>query len=56
MHVEIRPDATGIMVSGRDLIVGRAADVDSRRVHALLQHEVGTHLVTYVNGTYQPIR
>jgi uncharacterized protein (TIGR02421 family) len=56
VHVEIRPEATGIMVSGRDLIVGRAADVDSRRVHALLQHEVGTHLVTYVNGTYQPIK
>jgi uncharacterized protein (TIGR02421 family) len=26
------------------------------RVPALIQHEVGTHLVTYVNGTYQPIR
>ena len=56
VHVEIRPDATGVMVSGCDLIVGQATDVDSHRVHALLQHEVGTHLVTYVNGTYQPIR
>jgi uncharacterized protein (TIGR02421 family) len=56
VHVEIRPDATGVMVSGCDLIVGQTTDVYSHRVHALLQHEVGTHLVTYVNGTYQPIR
>lgn len=56
VHVEIRPDATGVMVSGCDLIVGQAAEVDGHRAHALLQHEVGTHLVTYVNGTYQPIR
>jgi uncharacterized protein (TIGR02421 family) len=56
VHVEIRPDASGIMVSGRDLIVGAAAQVSTARAPALLQHEVGTHLVTYVNGTYQPIR
>ena len=56
VHVEIRPDATGVLVSGCDLIVGRAVRVPRGRVPALIQHEVGTHLVTYVNGTYQPIR
>jgi uncharacterized protein (TIGR02421 family) len=56
VHVETRPDASGIMVSGRALIVGSAVRVRASRVHALLQHEIGTHLVTYVNGTYQPIR
>jgi uncharacterized protein (TIGR02421 family) len=56
VHVEIRPDATGVMVSGCDLIVGRAVRIHHGRVPALIQHEVGTHLVTYVNGTYQPIR
>ena len=55
VHVEIRPDATGVLVSGCDLIVGRAVRVPRGRVPALIQHEVGTHLVTYVNGTYQPI-
>jgi uncharacterized protein (TIGR02421 family) len=30
--------------------------VPTCRVHALLQHEVGIHLVTHVNGSYQPIR
>jgi uncharacterized protein (TIGR02421 family) len=56
VHVEIRPDTSGIVVSGRDLMVSTAARVDTQRVHALLQHEIGTHLVTYLNGTYQPIR
>jgi uncharacterized protein (TIGR02421 family) len=56
VHVEIRPDASGIMVSGRDLIVGSAASVPVSRTDALLHHEIGTHLVTYLNGTYQPIR
>jgi uncharacterized protein (TIGR02421 family) len=56
VHVEIRPDATGIMVVGRHLLVGPAATVRTERVHALLQHEVGTHLVTHINGAHQAIR
>jgi uncharacterized protein (TIGR02421 family) len=56
VHVEIRPDASGILVSGGDLIVGAAARLPADRADALLQHEIGTHLLTYVNGTYQPIR
>jgi uncharacterized protein (TIGR02421 family) len=56
LHVEVRPDASGIMVSGPDLIVGSAARVAAERAHALLQHEVGTHLLTYVNGSCQPVR
>ncbi|HET6774498.1 MAG TPA: tyrosine/phenylalanine carboxypeptidase domain-containing protein [Acidimicrobiales bacterium] len=56
VHAEIRTDASGIMVSGRDLIVGSAASVPVSRAHALLQHEIGTHLVTYLNGAHQPIR
>ncbi len=56
VHVAIRPDASGIMVSGRELIVGQSAEVPVSRAHAILQHEVGTHLLTYVNGTFQPIK
>jgi uncharacterized protein (TIGR02421 family) len=56
VHVELRPDTSGIMVSGHDLLVGAAATVGRQRVVPLLQHEVGTHLVTYVNGSYQPLR
>jgi uncharacterized protein (TIGR02421 family) len=56
IHVELRPDASGVMVSGHDLIVGAAATVSRDHVRPLLQHEVGTHLLTYVNGSYQPLR
>jgi uncharacterized protein (TIGR02421 family) len=56
VDVELQPDATGMIVSGRTLIVGAALTVAARRVNALLQHEVGTHLLTYVNGTHQPLR
>ncbi len=55
VHVQVRPDVTGVTVSGHELLVGSATHVLASRVHALLQHEVGTHLVTYVNGSHQPI-
>jgi uncharacterized protein (TIGR02421 family) len=54
-HVEIRPDVAGIMVSNNVLLVSAATNVAPDRVSALLQHEVGTHLLTHVNGTFQPI-
>ncbi|HUS22335.1 MAG TPA: tyrosine/phenylalanine carboxypeptidase domain-containing protein [Aeromicrobium sp.] len=56
VHVEIRPDVAGVMVSGNVLLVSSATCVRTSRVHALLQHEVGTHLLTHVNGTFQPLR
>ena len=56
VHVEIRPDVAGVMVSGDVLLISSATCVRSSRVQALLQHEVGTHLLTHVNGTFQPMR
>lgn len=56
VHVEIRPDVAGVMVSGNVLLVSSAACIRTSRVEAILQHEVGTHLLTHVNGTFQPIR
>lgn len=56
VHVEIRQDTSGILVSGRNLILGAAARVPTDRAHALLQHEIGTHLLTYINGAHQPLR
>jgi uncharacterized protein (TIGR02421 family) len=55
-HVEIRPDVAGVMVSGNILFVSTATQVRGERIDALLHHEVGTHLLTYINGSYQPIR
>jgi uncharacterized protein (TIGR02421 family) len=46
----------GLLVSKGDLLIGRQTRVPAGRVDALVQHEVGTHLVTYYNGRAQPFR
>ncbi|HKX13342.1 MAG TPA: flavohemoglobin expression-modulating QEGLA motif protein [bacterium] len=54
---EIRGDiASGLMVSRGNLLISRETRVPVSRVNALLQHEVGTHLVSYYNGRAQPFR
>ncbi|NIP80379.1 MAG: DUF1704 domain-containing protein [Gemmatimonadetes bacterium] len=53
-EVQVRPDLVGLMVSSGRLLIGRGLALRPRRVEALLQHEVGTHVLTYVNGAAQP--
>ena len=55
-RVQLRPDIVGLMVSRGSLLVGASTKVPKARVDALLAHEVGTHIVTYVNGRDQPFR
>ncbi len=55
-HVEVRRDCSAIMVSGGDLLIPESTRVATARVDPLLQHEIGTHIVTHVNGTRQPLR
>lgn len=47
---------SGLMSIGGNLLVGRETSIAARRAEALLQHEIGTHLVTYYNGAAQPLR
>jgi uncharacterized protein (TIGR02421 family) len=54
--VEVREDFVGLMVSRGNLLVGARTKVPRSRVEALVAHEVGTHIVTYVNGRAQPFR
>jgi uncharacterized protein (TIGR02421 family) len=54
--VQIRSDITGLMVSRGNLLISRRSKIPVSRVEALLQHEVGTHIVTYFNGRAQPFR
>ncbi|WP_246858376.1 flavohemoglobin expression-modulating QEGLA motif protein [Citricoccus sp. SGAir0253] len=56
LHAEVRPDVSGVMVAGDTLLIGQESKVQKVRAHALLQHEVGTHLVTHVNGAAQPVK
>ncbi|HWM15463.1 MAG TPA: tyrosine/phenylalanine carboxypeptidase domain-containing protein [Microbacterium sp.] len=55
IHAEIRLDSTGIMVSDNVLLIGPESRVSQMRADALIQHEIGTHLVTQVNGSHQPL-
>ena len=54
--VEVRHGTAGLMVSNGDLLVPPTARVPSSRIDALLHHEIGTHVVTHVNGAHQPLR
>ena len=54
--VEIRDDITGLMVSHGNLLVSNTIKVTKSRIVPLLQHEIGTHLLTYYNGKAQPFK
>jgi len=54
VNVELRDDiAAGMMVSGRNLYISNATSMPVHRVMPLLHHEVGVHLLTFVNGSKQ---
>jgi uncharacterized protein (TIGR02421 family) len=55
LHVEVRDDVSGVLCEGTTLLVGSRSVVAAGRAFALLQHEVGTHLITQVNGSRQPV-
>jgi uncharacterized protein (TIGR02421 family) len=51
---EIRQDIPGLMVSHGNFLIGAGSVVARHRIEATLQHEVGTHALTYYNGLNQP--
>jgi uncharacterized protein (TIGR02421 family) len=56
-EVVIRDDMyAGLMCSDGHLLIGKDAKMPRNRVEALLQHEVGTHLLTYYNGLVEPFK
>ncbi|MBU1650609.1 DUF1704 domain-containing protein, partial [bacterium] len=54
--VYVKPEIVGLMVSHGNLLIGRQTRIPANRVEALLQHEIGTHVVTYLNGGEQPLQ
>lgn len=54
--VEVRDDITGIMVSHGNFLIGSDAGASDSRLRATLNHEIGTHALTYHNGKKQPFR
>ena len=56
-NAEIRDDMyAGLMVSKGTLLIGEKTKIPASRADALIQHEVGTHILTYFNGQTQPFR
>jgi uncharacterized protein (TIGR02421 family) len=54
--VQIRDDVPGVLVSDNQLMIGSRYRIAEARADALVAHEVGTHLLTYLNGAAQPLR
>ncbi|MBU1698515.1 MAG: flavohemoglobin expression-modulating QEGLA motif protein [Candidatus Eisenbacteria bacterium] len=47
---------SGLLVSRGKLLVGKETRIPAHRADALIQHEIGTHLLTYYNGQAQPFK
>lgn len=56
LQVQIRKDLSGVMVSKSHLLISTDFRVSENRIEALIQHEVGTHILTYCNGYQQPLQ
>lgn len=55
LRVNVKDTISGLVVSGPELSIGSDFNISASRVNALVQHEVGTHLLTYCNGHRQPL-
>jgi uncharacterized protein (TIGR02421 family) len=52
----VRNDIGSLMVSQGQFYVKEGFTITAMRAKALIQHEVGTHVLTYYNGRAQPLR
>ena len=55
-EVCVQDDIAGLLVSNGNLYIGTDARISTSRAEALIQHEVGTHILTYYNGRSQPLK
>ncbi|MCP9200622.1 DUF1704 domain-containing protein [Gramella sp. GC03-9] len=54
--VHIRKDVNVMMVSRGELYIPEDYKMKRIEAEALIQHEVGTHVLTYYNGSHQPLQ
>lgn len=54
-EVNVSESTSGVMVEAGHLYVGKDSRIAKERVDQLLQHEVGTHILTFENGLNQPL-
>ncbi len=55
-QIHIGNNMPGLMVSRGELYIPENVQLRESRVEALVQHEVGTHVLTYYNGAQQPMQ
>ena len=55
LSVQIRAGISGLLTVHGSLLVSRGYRIPEHRAEALIQHEIGTHILTFVNGSAQPI-
>lgn len=53
--VHVREDVNILMVSQGELYIPSDYKLNSEETRALIQHEIGTHVLTYYNGKQQPL-
>ena len=51
---QVRDDIIGALVSRGNLLINSSMKLTPGRAKALINHEVGTHVLTYANGRAQP--
>lgn len=55
-RVIVTKEVAGLMVSRGNMLIGESTRVSLARLEALIQHEVGTHVLTYWNARQQKLR
>lgn len=53
---EVRNDIVGLMVDKTKVYISEGMSIRKSQVAPLIQHEIGTHILTYCNGLNQPIK
>ena len=54
--IHIREDVNILMVSQGELYIPSDYKLNANETKALIQHEIGTHVLTYYNGKQQPLK
>jgi uncharacterized protein (TIGR02421 family) len=54
--VTVRTDVSGIMVAEGDLLIADTVNIPTSRLPSVIAHEVDTHILTFFNGSHQPLR
>lgn len=54
-RIHIRDDVNILMVSQGEVYIPSDYKLNANETNALIQHEIGTHVLTYYNGKHQPL-